>query len=178
MKFPVIHAVFVANHSAMLRGLAVIWLIGVAACTPMSETEKEYLEAQKEKAEEQSAFREGMEQSGRQSEVISKVKEWKQEDGYTAEKFVQVRGDLESGEKMMDSWTAVEERDKVFKVSYTYLHIDEDYVKERRGYTWIYNENVDRISGPEPIKPKEVRSRKDKETMTRNLRSRDPWSLE
>lgn len=163
----------------LLRSSLLITLGGIlAACTPMTDTEKEYLENRKREREAKEAFEEDLERNATINAMISKVKGWKQEDGRTAQQFVQVKLDTLEGQKMMGQWNVDQEGEQLFHVTYRFLYIGADYTRERRGYRWIVNEGFDRIVGPEELDVERVQSRKEKESMTRNLRSRDPWSLE
>ena len=153
-------------------------LLAMNACTPMSETEKEYLDAERQKKEELETFEQNMTQQAKISQVIEKVQSWKQEDGRTAEQYANVQKDTAEGQAMMGQWNAAQKGDKLYEVTFRFLLVDQLYNKQRIGFRWMLDENLDRITGPKEIETEQVRSRNEKESQTRNLRSRDPWSLE
>ena len=58
------------------------------------------------------------------------------------------------------------------------MQVDEEYNRIRIGYRWAVDEQLDRITGPEKLRQEDLASRGELETRTRQLRQRDPWSLE
>jgi len=159
---------------------AAVWLgcLALAACTPMSETEREYLEKRREEREAEANFQDNLTHNAKINELLKKVKEWKQEDGRTAEQFMRIEMDKAKGQVLAPAWTVNQTKRGVFHVTCRFMMLDEDYNRVRVGFRWMVDEQLDRITGPETLRPEEMASRTERETRTQQLRRRDPWSLE
>ncbi len=155
-----------------------IALAALAACTPMSDSEKDYLEKRREEREAEARFQDNLTQNAKINDLLKKVKEWKHEDGRTAEQFVRIQMDQAEGQVLSPTWSVSQKKQGLFHVTCRYMMLDADYNRVRIGYRWIVDEQLDRITGPETLRPEELASRSERETRTRQLRQRDPWSLE
>jgi hypothetical protein len=144
----------------------------------MSEAEKEYLQKRQEERDAESQFQDNITHNAKINDLLKKVKEWKQEDGHTAEQYIRIQIDSAKGQVLTPAWTVTQKRQGVYHVTCRYMQVDEEYNRIRIGYRWAVDEQLDRITGPEKLRQEDLASRGELETRTRQLRQRDPWSLE
>ena len=82
----------------------------LSACTPMSEAEKEYLQKRQEERDAESQFQDNITHNAKINDLLKKVKEWKQEDGHTAEQYIRIQIDSAKGQVLTPAWTVTQKR--------------------------------------------------------------------
>ncbi len=154
-----------------------------AGCTPMSEQEKSYLERMEKERDDREEFSKTLGSRDELSDAVKKVKEALHPDGETMETFAKVREseNAQKGNIIWRQWSASLRSQNNYDVKYLYTVLDrKDYQATKHGFSWTYDETLDRVDGPREMTQEELqpRSRKREEATTEKTREADPWSLE
>ena len=169
-----------AHLSAPLLAAA---LALAAGCTPMSEQEKTYLDRMSKEREEREEFSKTLGSRDELADAVKKVKEASHPDGETMETFAKVQESekAQQGNIIWRQWSASLRSQNNYDVKYLFTVLDrKDYQATKYGFSWTYDETLDRVDGPREMTQEELqpRSRKREEATTEKTREADPWSLE
>ena len=172
------------RHLSHLPAAALAAAIGLTAgCTPMSEQEKTYLDRMSKEREEREEFSKTLGSRDELADAVKKVKEATHPNGETMETFTKVRESEKAlhGNIIWRQWSASLRSQNNYDVKYLFTVLDrKDYQAAKHGFSWTYDETLDRVDGPREMTQEELqpRSRKREEATTEKTREADPWSLE
>lgn len=150
-------------------------------CTPLSETEKEYLEQRDADRELEEKFSAGLGESDRQQEVLEKVKNHPVEGVGTSEEWVKAQLDEETEQIAFQNWIVRQKSDQVFEVRFLYTTLNDTFQITKKGFSWSVNKLLDfKVTGPETLDSAELEPSFRRKDANQSVRSRteERWSLE
>ena len=142
-------------------GLAAFGALVLCSCTPMRQTEQDYLDAQQEESEKEDAFGRKLDVGAQQAEMIKKVQEKERTDGLTHGEWLSrfMAGEARSGSVPVDDWVSTKLSENTFEVRYIYTLLDRNYESTKKGMAWKVDSVLDRVIGPRVLTPEELGSR-------------------
>jgi len=163
----------------------ILFLLGwLAGCTPMSDTEREYLEKRAEEKEQMENFSSRLQTGGQLSDVLKKAQNHPVEGVGTSQEWVVAKLDRIKLEEKMDipyqNWVVRPQSDKLYEVRFIYSTLGNNYEVTKKGFSWQVDTLIDRVTGPNELDEAELepsyrrRGRQDTAVQTREKR----WSLD
>jgi len=157
-------------------------VIGSTGCTPMTDTEREYMEKQKEEEEEAGAFRKDLEAGSEMNEIIQKVKDFRREDGFSNEEWLDryMARHKQVANVIWDDWVPRKVAEDKYEVKYLFTLLNGQYESEKHGLLWRVDNVIDRIIGPREMEPEELGARggRSGKSQADRTRTRERDSLE
>jgi len=175
---------FRKSKSYCLRMGILMLVIHFAACTPMNETEREYLEKRAEEKEQMENFSSRLQSGSQLSDVLKKAQEHPVEGVGSSQEWVIAKLDRVKLEEKMDipyqNWVVRPKSDKLYEVRFIYSTLGDNYEVTKKGFSWQVDTLIDRVTGPNELDEAELepsyrrRGREDTAAQTREKR----WSLD
>lgn len=168
--------------SRWIRLILPLLILGIhPGCTPLSETEKEYLEQRDANRELEEKFNAGLSENDRQQEVLAKAKAHPVEGVGTSEQWVTAKMDEENEQIAFQNWIVRQKSEHIFEVRFLYTTLDTSFQIKKKGYSWTVNKLLDyKVTGPIEMDEAELvpSYRRKGEVKTERDRSEERWTLE
>lgn len=135
-------------------------LVGLSACTPVSESERAYFESREKEQEQQQAFIHAMAEANSIEGALAMVKEYPAPDETgTTEEWIDREQARLSGDVLFPRWEGLRKGPNKFEVQFTYTHRDEDYNIVKKGYGWEVDTLLKLVNGPRELEDAELETR-------------------
>jgi len=130
-------------------------LLGIVGCTPLSEAEQEYYEQKEKEREDRDTFGERIETGIEEQEMIDEVQNFIPEDegAQLQRNWVkdQMAKDKIAGSVIYESkakWLAFKKPGDKYEVWFVYTVKKDDGTIQKKGFSWVKDNTVDKINGP------------------------------
>lgn len=134
-------------------GALCLW--GIVGCTPLSEAEQEYYQQKEKEQEDRDTFGERIELEIEEDKMITEVQEYlpEKEGAQLQKNWVkdQINKDKLAGAVIYErkgKWAAFKKPDDKYEIRYIYTLRNTDGAIQKKGFSWIKDNSVDKIVGP------------------------------
>ena len=136
------------------------WLVLLAGCGPVSDSERAYFEARANQQEQSEMLRALINSRQTDADVLQMVKAAPVKEGEgNMEEWVGQQMTFVVGQVLFPRWEVQRRGVSTYEVRYTYTHIDASNQLYRSGFKWDADPLVKVISAPSVIKPTAVDAR-------------------
>ena len=157
-----------------ILSLLLLLLGGGISCTPLSDTEQEYLDRRREETEAFEAMGDALASGEEEAKYRKKVQEAEMADGQSMEQWLRTVLAEAGGSRItsLDRWSVKKLSDTVHEVKFTYSVMDDSNSVQRKGYSWKVDDVLDQVDGPRELKLAETRSASERRKFSQQRRDK------